>query len=54
MNETQKEHNANPTFAAKPEESLELLKAFLSIRDSKLRAEIILAVKKTASDQTES
>jgi hypothetical protein len=54
MNETQNEHNANPIFAAKPEESLELLKAFLSIRDPKLRAEIISAVKKTANGQTES
>jgi hypothetical protein len=48
MNEPQDEQSANPTVAVKYEESLELLKAFLMIRDPKLRAEIISTVKKTA------
>jgi hypothetical protein len=37
MNETPDEHNAKPTFAVKYEESLELLKAFLMMKDPRLR-----------------
>jgi hypothetical protein len=51
MNETRDEANAKPSIAVKHEESLELLKAFLMIKDPRLRAEIISAVKKTACDQ---
>jgi hypothetical protein len=53
MNETPDEHNAKPTFAVKYEESLELLKAFLMIKDPRFRAEIISIVKETACDQPE-
>ena len=52
MDETKDEQNAKPALAVKHEESLELLKAFLMIKDPKLRAAIISSVKKTASDQT--
>jgi hypothetical protein len=51
MNETQDEQNAKPAVAVKHEESLELLKAFLMIKDPRLRAEIISTVKKTACGQ---
>jgi hypothetical protein len=52
MNETTDKQSAKPTLAVKHEESLELLKAFLMIRDPRLRAEIISRVKKTAGAQT--
>ena len=52
MNETKVEQGAKSIFAVKHEESLELLKAFLMIRDPRLRAEIISSIKKTASGQT--
>jgi hypothetical protein len=51
MSQTPDEANAKPTIAVKHEESLELLKAFLMIKDPMLRAEIISTVKKTACDQ---
>jgi hypothetical protein len=51
MNETPDEQNAKPTIAVEHQESLELLKAFLMIKDPKLRAEIVSTVKKTASGQ---
>jgi hypothetical protein len=51
MDQTPDEANAKPGIAVKHEESLELLKAFLMIRDPTLRAEIISTVKKTACDQ---
>jgi hypothetical protein len=51
MSQTPDEANAKPTIAVKHEESLELLKAFLMIKDPTLRAEIISTVKKTACDQ---
>jgi hypothetical protein len=53
MNETKAEQDANSIFAVKHEESLELLKAFLMIKDPRLRAEIISSIKKTASGQTQ-
>jgi hypothetical protein len=53
MNETKAEQGANSIFAVKHEESLELLKAFLMIKDQRLRAEIISSIKKTASGQTQ-
>jgi hypothetical protein len=46
MSQTPDEANAKPTIAVKHEESLELLKAFLMIKDPTLRAEIISTVKK--------
>jgi hypothetical protein len=51
MNETPDQQNAKPTVAVEHQESLELLKAFLMIKDPKLRAEIISSVKKTACGQ---
>jgi len=51
MNERQDEQNAKPAAAVKPEEGLELLKAFLMIKDPRLRAEIVSTVKKTACGQ---
>jgi len=53
MNETKVEQGAKSIFAVKHEESPELLKAFLMIKDSRLRADIISSIKKTASGQTQ-
>jgi hypothetical protein len=48
------DNNAKTAFTIKPEESLELLKAFLMIEDPELRAEIISSVKQTARLQSKS
>ena len=51
MNETRDDQNATSKFAVNHEERLELLKAFLMIKDPRLRADIISMVKQTARVQ---